>query len=464
MLLCILPVLFGSQSACSEKLKTDATHPLTGTWLLQVNSTDIGAVRTVMTIEAGNNAFEGHTRENADKSLIGFPRAMLGRVFTDFFEHGALLHFEDGVYKKLSENEFRVAARFTSASGKLLFQGTLKGNLLEGRLTNGKKEDKGSITGTKGTYRLPLQNNYREIAEQALALTKTKIFNTNLVQTKDWQAFEKSVLNLSEKVQDDAEMVFGFYYYAGKLPFSHFALYRKTNNPEDLPEDTSKVEFLDLKDVNPATTLLTIRSFAGNGNQLDSVFALIKKAAKPNLIIDLRGNSGGNISGLKLVTNLTDKAYPGGVFLTNKWFKTHSNPPTENEVQQFTTLSEANLELLWDGIHNLDGLGIRVIPEKTVYQGKVFVLVDNATASTCEPIVYGLKHYKLATIIGEKTAGAMLNGEAFGLNEQWHITIPTADYYTPNGKRLDQVGVEPDIKVSFKDALDYVLKNLVKPV
>jgi C-terminal processing protease CtpA/Prc len=40
--------------------------------------------------------------------------------------------------------------------------------------------------------------------------------------------------------------------------------------------------------------------------------------------------------------------------------------------------------------------------------------------------------------------------------------IPTADYYTVDGFRIDQNGVKPDIEVNQSEALEYVLNSLIQ--
>src|SRR5690606_42154192 len=89
------------------------------------------------------------------------------------------------------------------------------------------------------------------------------------------------------------------------------------------------------------------------------------------------------------------------------------------------------------------------------------ILTNKNTASTCEPIVYELQRQKRAIIIGEKTAGAMLNGEMFELNQSFKMFIPTADYYTSDGYRIDLNGVKPDIETKSEDALTVALNRVV---
>ena len=56
----------------------------------------------------------------------------------------------------------------------------------------------------------------------------------------------------------------------------------------------------------------------------------------------------------------------------------------------------------------------------------------------------------------------MLSAEFFDLDNGFTLFIPTDDYYTSDGKRLDQVGVTPNIKVKPAKAVDYVIKKIKK--
>lgn len=66
--------------------------------------------------------------------------------------------------------------------------------------------------------------------------------------------------------------------------------------------------------------------------------------------------------------------------------------------------------------------------------------------------------HKLATLVGERTAGKMLSSTVITVKDSWSVLLPVADYYTSNRFHIEQKGVTPDIKVKSEEALDYVLK------
>src|SRR5690606_31447505 len=81
-------------------------------------------------------------------------------------------------------------------------------------------------------------------------------------------------------------------------------------------------------------------------------------------------------------------------------------------------------------------------PDNKVFSGNLYILTNGNTGSTCEPLVYVLKHNKRATIIGENTAGAMLSASYFDISGKYKLVLPIADFYTYDGVRLEGVGVK----------------------
>ena len=68
------------------------------------------------------------------------------------------------------------------------------------------------------------------------------------------------------------------------------------------------------------------------------------------------------------------------------------------------------------------------------------------------------KENKLGTILGTKTSGALLSMKWFKLNDLFDIGIPTNDFVSVHGFRIDKKGIEPDINTGFSDALNYTLE------
>lgn len=95
---------------------------------------------------------------------------------------------------------------------------------------------------------------------------------------------------------------------------------------------------------------------------------------------------------------------------------------------------------------------------KRKFNGNVFFLVNENTGSTAEALIIGIKEYGLGKIIGNRTAGSLLSAESFNLDEDIMILVPTNDFVSFEGYRVDKKGIKPDIKLKNQDELEYVIK------
>lgn len=82
------------------------------------------------------------------------------------------------------------------------------------------------------------------------------------------------------------------------------------------------------------------------------------------------------------------------------------------------------------------------------YGGRVVVLVDGATGSAAEIFAAVLQEHGRATIVGRKTAGAVLASWYHRLPDGGELQLSREDYVTPKGRRLENDGVEPEVKVA----------------
>jgi carboxyl-terminal processing protease len=78
----------------------------------------------------------------------------------------------------------------------------------------------------------------------------------------------------------------------------------------------------------------------------------------------------------------------------------------------------------------------------------VVMLVNNGSRSGKEILAYGFKKYKLGKVIGTKTAGAVVGGSPFLLEDGNLLYLAVVDVLV-DGERLEGKGVVPDIEVPF---------------
>ncbi len=75
------------------------------------------------------------------------------------------------------------------------------------------------------------------------------------------------------------------------------------------------------------------------------------------------------------------------------------------------------------------------------------VLVDGGTASAAEVVTGALQDRGRAVIIGSRTFGKGSVQEPTRLSNGSAIELTVGDYFTPSGRSLDGVGLEPDVEI-----------------
>lgn len=157
------------------------------------------------------------------------------------------------------------------------------------------------------------------------------------------------------------------------------------------------------------------------------VDGIIDKAKKfRSLIIDLRGNPGGyEITQLRLVGNLFDHDVKVGDITRRKETKP---------------------------------LIAKTRGANAIFKGQVVVLIDSNSASSSEIFARVMQIEKRATVIGDRSAGAVMRARQYGHEVGTDIvafyaaSITDADLIMTDGKSLEHTGVTPDELVLPKAA------------
>jgi len=189
-------------------------------------------------------------------------------------------------------------------------------------------------------------------------------------------------------------------------------------------------------------------------NELDAIFSG-KFANAERLIIDLRGNPGGGIGGLTLMSYLTPDRVPIGYSWNRKMAQERRDPtslPVFNKIPR-SKLAIPGLALKFLGktsvfVHT-EGLGRRP------YQGRVAILVNRHTTGAAEMVAQFAQEHHLAIIAGEKTPGRLVTRSAFKLGSGYRLVIPVAAYVSAKNTRIEGIGITPDVPASwsFKSAV-----------
>ena len=86
------------------------------------------------------------------------------------------------------------------------------------------------------------------------------------------------------------------------------------------------------------------------------------------------------------------------------------------------------------------------------YAGRLVVLTSGQTASAAEILSAALQENGRAKIVGRRTAGALLAAVQASLPDKGLVQVSEYDVITMRGKRLEGVGLEPDLTVPVRTA------------
>lgn len=173
------------------------------------------------------------------------------------------------------------------------------------------------------------------------------------------------------------------------------------------------------------------------------------------LIVDLRGNTGGGAGSLRLMSLLTPFRTCVGFAPSRKWMKRDMTsarsgfprfghiPSSKNTLWLLGLKFLPSLITKTPIVLETEGLGPRP------YHGNIVLLVDRHTASAAEMVAIFAKENKLATLIGEKTAGRLLSATSVKVGHGFRLALPVGAYNTWNGTVLEGTSIEPDVEIGF---------------
>jgi carboxyl-terminal processing protease len=176
----------------------------------------------------------------------------------------------------------------------------------------------------------------------------------------------------------------------------------------------------------------------------------IKELNCERLIIDLRGNTGGGIGCLRLMSFLTPGRVPVGYSISRRRAEQSFS---KEKLPVFDHIPSKKIGLI--------GLLLKFVGRdrsvaiatenlgKQRFHGKVVLLVNEHSASSCEMVAAFASENKLATIVGTKTPGRLLGAHSFRVGNGYRIALPVVAYYTWNGTFLEGRGVTPDVEEPF---------------
>lgn len=148
--------------------------------------------------------------------------------------------------------------------------------------------------------------------------------------------------------------------------------------------------------------------------QFADALATAKGSDMQGLIIDLRANPGGN---LNAVVEIAQMLLPEGLIVY-----------TEDKYGNRD-------EYKCDGQKEFDY--------------PLVVLIDGNSASASEILAGSIQDYEKGTLVGTTTFGKGIVQQVITLGDKSAVKITVSSYYTPKGRNIHGVGIEPDLVCEF---------------
>ena len=205
----------------------------------------------------------------------------------------------------------------------------------------------------------------------------------------------------------------------------------------------------------PGIGVIRVASFPGAvglsfARALDGAIATLKRENCSRLVIDLRGNVGGGLGSLRLMSYLCPGKLPIGYSMSRTGIK---RGWSKERLPRIGSIPSGKLGLLGMAVKfkvlhrdrsmvlQTEGLGSQP------FHGRIVILIDEFSHSAAEMVAAFAKDNQLAVLAGNRTAGEVLGGANFRVGNGYYLRMPIAGWYTWEGKCIEGTGVSPDVAV-----------------
>lgn len=142
--------------------------------------------------------------------------------------------------------------------------------------------------------------------------------------------------------------------------------------------------------------------------------AALESQGMASMLIDLRGNPGGNLS---TVCDMLREILPEGLIVY-----------TEERDGERTD-------------YKCDG--------KTPWEKPLAVLINGASASASEIFAGAVQDYGIGQLVGTTTYGKGVVQQLFPMTDGTMVKLTIEEYFTPKGRNIDGTGIVPDVEVEY---------------
>lgn len=271
-------------------------------------------------------------------------------------------------------------------------------------------------------------------------LVVTRVYPKSEANRKGLQRGDRVVLQKSESLSP-----YQLNHWKGKLTIER----RKKVFQVNLVPEMLSIQ----RDMSVAATLgvvvLSIESFKSQyfgEEKISLIRSKIKSTDK--IIVDLRGNNGGNfVAGLRLLSIFICQPTTVGFMKKNRdlgrigFFENNLGDEYQIEV-----------------LNRNDSVGLRTFESKECLPKPVAVLIDAQSKSTAEWVALAFKDVLSVPLFGATSAGELLVGIWYDISHIWNhvvkLSIPEAYYESLNGFLIEGTGVPVD-RTLYPSRVDY---------
>jgi len=226
-------------------------------------------------------------------------------------------------------------------------------------------------------------------------------------------------------------------------------------------------------DSGKSLAVLTVRSFNPGviqrygqdfGSFMDSAIWLVSKKSIPNLVIDLRDNTGGSTYlGMSLYSHFSDKLF-SYIKTTKQKANRHFKYSQYCDIDTDCFKDSAKFKRTRNGDYVMgENKLMGMAPSKIHYSGKIYVLVNGGTMSAASFFCDIMFLNKRAVFIGDEVGGSYtaLNGNPINLtlpSTGVAVSVPTRRFIDAvDSDVFNGYGVKPDYPV--KQSVDDFIKG-----
>lgn len=344
----------------------------------------------------------------------------------------------------------RVTLTGTTQMGALSITGELVADKIEGTFTAG------PIRGDITAVRRPDARSQSLVAifDEAVASFERYLF-TPAPFDAAWQTRRSELrAQLENPTSTERDMVRAVRTLVAAARMSHNNFYLPPSSETEASARTSPA--VTWRRLDDGLGYIRIDSFVEDPAERDRVDAAFAELADTQgLIIDLRGNGGGNLG---LAMRLGDHLFPpqtkAGYFATRLGLdRAGVKSMDQLPPAAYVTFEGYSVEAFQAVLAETGAVSLVTGGRAPLYSGRVALLIDENSGSASEAMAAVMKETGRARLFGTTSAGAMLASRMFPMADGYVLRVAFADFRTPGGVVAEGVGVTPHQTVRGSQAV-----------